>query len=67
MRSLSEQQLVDCSKAEGNQGCQGGKMTNAFGWIATNGGIDSESDYPYASEVCARDLTAPRGCARSRR
>lgn len=47
--ALSEQELTSCA-FDGNQGCQGGKMTNGFGWIATNGGIDSEADYPYKSE-----------------
>ena len=44
---LSEQQLVDCSKT--NDGCSGGSMDNAFNWIHENGGICSESDYPYAT------------------
>jgi C1A family cysteine protease len=47
--SLSEQELASCA-FDGNKGCQGGKMTNAFGWIAANGGIDSEADYPYESK-----------------
>ena len=50
LTSLSEQQLIDCSAEEGNNGCYGGIMIMAFEYVIINGGITSESEYPFTGQ-----------------
>jgi len=46
LKSLSEQQLVDCAGSVGNQGCNGGWPNRAISFLASHGSC-SESSYPY--------------------
>lgn len=59
--SLSEQELVDCDTKGEDQGCEGGLMEDGFEFIIKNGGITSETNYPYkaADGSCNTATTTP--------
>jgi len=50
MYGLSEQELVDCSGSEGNNGCVGGQPDNSLNYMIKHG-ITKRSLYPYTGSV----------------
>lgn len=48
--SLSEQNLLDCSRPYGTYGCSGAWMADAYDYVLSNG-LQAEDTYPYTAEV----------------
>ncbi|KAM7323069.1 hypothetical protein ACRRTK_018574 [Alexandromys fortis] len=57
LASLSPQNLVDCSRPEGNLGCYKGNTYYALEYVQYNGGLEAEATYPYE----ARDREGEKG------
>ena len=61
LAEFSEQELVDCSRKQGNGGCDGGLPTNAFDYVKKFK-IGTEEEYPYEAVDgrCRRKSTKTR-------
>ncbi|XP_016974481.1 digestive cysteine proteinase 1 [Drosophila rhopaloa] len=48
---LSQQALIDCSWAYGNNGCDGGEDFRVYQWMLESGGVPTEEEYgPYLGQ-----------------
>ncbi|KAH8354079.1 hypothetical protein KR084_006631 [Drosophila pseudotakahashii] len=48
---LSQQALIDCSWAYGNNGCDGGEDFRVYQWMLQSGGVPTEEEYgPYLGQ-----------------
>jgi cathepsin L len=61
--SFSEQNLVSCDTID--SACNGGLMDNAFTWTKSNGGLCTESGYPYTSGSTGQKGTCLTTCSKN--
>jgi len=50
LASLSPQQIVDCDKGRGDEGCNGGDTPTAYQYVIAAGGMDDDKVYPYTGQ-----------------
>jgi len=55
---LAPQEIVDCDTAGNDQGCEGGDPPSAYQFVITEGGMEDESNYPYAAADGTCNFTA---------
>lgn len=50
---LSSQQILDCSTENGNKGCDGGNLDNAYTWVTSPSvrGFEKAERYPYTAKA----------------
>jgi cathepsin L len=68
LESFSEQNLVDCDNRKNggtDLGCNGGLMDSAFTWTKKNGGLCTESGYPYTSGTTKKEGTCNTSCSKN--
>jgi hypothetical protein len=61
--SFSEQNLVSCDTID--SACNGGLMDNAFSWTKSNGGLCTESGYPYTSGTTGQKGSCTTTCTKN--
>jgi C1A family cysteine protease len=59
------QDVVDCDQSD--SGCNGGDPQEALGWVQQQGGLDTDSCYPYTAQdgSCASSQCTPAGNIKS--